>query len=46
MTTSQRELLMLLASIVQTNMTTPASPQQKRITELLAEINAGSQDVR
>ena len=46
MTTSQRELLILLANIVQVNMTAPSSPAQKRITELLAEINAGSQDVR
>ncbi len=46
MTTSQRELLILLANIVAANVAMSGSPAQVKIAELLAEINAGSQDIR
>ena len=45
MTTSQRELLMLLARIVKSYSGTTAYDHDK-INLLLAEINAGSQDIR
>lgn len=46
MTRSQIDLLVLLANAVAANVVTPAGPTQKKIAELLAEINAGSQDVK
>ena len=46
MTTSQRELLILLAHIIGSDVAAPAGVMQKRIMELLAEINAGSQELR
>lgn len=45
MTTSQRELLMLLASMLATDINAALADKLK-IRELLLEINAGSQDVR
>ncbi len=45
MTTSQRELLILLAKIVLVDVNASLASKCK-IRELLAEINAGSQDIR
>lgn len=46
MTTSQRELLLLLANLFAANVAMSGSPAQKKISELVAEINAGSQELR
>ncbi len=45
MTTSQRELLMLVAAMLAAD-TNSALADKLKIRELLAEINAGSQELR